>query len=262
MTARHSRLTILGCGTSTGVPLIGCGCAVCRSSDPRNKRSRTSAMLTTSDGMNILFDIAPDFRSQMLATGLDHVDAVLFTHLHADHCHGIDDLRAIFFKSLRPVECWVDPIHRDEFNSRFAYIVSPSGYEGVKPQITLNTIPDGAFHVGSRVIHHETLAHGRSARVKAFRVGRFAYATDFKEFPDEVIARWKGHIDTMVASGLQWLPHDTHSTVEQTVELMRRLEVRRGILTHMNHDVDYEDAVARLPSFITPAWDGMTIDIE
>jgi phosphoribosyl 1,2-cyclic phosphate phosphodiesterase len=261
-----ARLTILGCGTSTGVPQLGCGCSVCVSPNPKNKRTRTSALLELPHGKKLLFDASPDFRQQMLREKHDQIDGILFTHMHADHTHGLDDLRAVYFKHMKPIPCWMEADHTAEFQTRFSYFFDHSSYEGTPVPIQVRVLGDDAGALrkllpkDSPELDTLRLPHGQLTKVTAFRFGSFAYATDFSRFPSETRSRWRGRVDTMIASGLRWEPHDTHSTIASTLELMEDLEVKRGIITHMSHAVDYAQAQQRLPPWAELAWDGMKID--
>jgi phosphoribosyl 1,2-cyclic phosphate phosphodiesterase len=256
------KVTILGSGTSTGVPVIACSCAVCQGTNPYNKRLRSSILLSLPDnGPNIVVDTSTDFRSQMLSAKTTHLEYVLFTHTHADHCHGFDDLRAFFFQSRQPVNCYLSPEHLGELKERFSYAFQNSGYHGTAPQAEVFTFHDRTpFHLHGLEIDPVRLPHGHTHSY-GFRFGNFAYATDFKFFPLEIIARWKGKIHTMVASGLHFRPHATHSSVPETIALFEQLEVTQGIITHLSHEVDYPRDLKKLPPHIRFAYDGMFFDV-
>ena len=255
------RITLLGTGTSTGVPIIGCPCSVCHSKDPRDQRTRTSLAIVTEASKVIIIDTTPEFRIQMLRENLTTVDSVLYTHIHADHCHGFDDLRAIYFRTKRSVPCYLPQEMMAEFRSRFDYAFRDTGYLGTKPQVELIATPEGTFSLHGLEFEAVRLPHGSVSTV-GFRSGRFAYATDFKAFPDHVIEAWRGKIDVMVASGIHFGQHPTHSVIPETTELFKKLGVKRGILTHLAHDVDIRRDLSRLPAYVEFGYDGLSFEIN
>ena len=256
------RVVILGSGTSAGVPVLGCTCEVCRSTDPKSKRTRASIFVECSPKQRLLIDTAPEMRLQMLAAGLSRADAVLYTHMHADHTHGFDDLRAFYFHEKSPVPVYLLERYQDEMRQRFSYAFRDTGYIGTKPQIELHTIPENAsFSAAGQSIESIVLPHGNVVSA-AFLIGNFAYATDFKAFSAAQIKAWRGRIDTMVASGIHFGQHPTHSVIPETLALFEALQVRRGILSHLSHDVDHDRDQKRLPPNISFAYDGMIIDLD
>lgn len=255
------RVTILGSGTSTGVPTISCPCAVCASTDLRNKRTRSSIMLTRhDDGRHLVVDTTPDFRQQMLRSRVMALEHVMYTHTHADHTHGFDDLRAFYFFNKTPVHAWISQEHVAELRRRFAYAFEDTGYVGTKPQVLLNTFATNPFEVCGLPVDPLRLPHG-NAFTYGFRWGRFAYATDFKGFTPEALALWRGKVTTMVASGLRFRDHPTHNTVKETIQLFADLGVERGIITHLSHDIDHQRDEANLPPNVRFAYDGMELDV-
>lgn len=256
-----SHATILGSGTSMGVPTIGCECGVCTSNDPKNQRYRTSIMVTTADGTNIVFDTAPEFRLQMLREGVRRVENIIYTHTHADHCHGFDDLRGLYFGQQSPVTCHLKKVDLEELRDRFSYAFEERGYLGEKPQIHLQEIGLDQFNINGLEIDPVLLPHG-GYETLGFRIGRFAYATDFKFFPSECIDRWKGKVDVMIASGLRHRAHSTHSTIGETIELFAKLGVRHGVITHLSHEVDYTSHSKELPPNVVFAYDGLRVDLS
>lgn len=261
MTKIPLRITVLGSGTSTGVPTIGCRCPVCRSLDPRNKRLRTSILITRKDtGQHILIDTSPDLRQQMIRANVRDLQHVLYTHTHADHTHGFDDLRAFFFHSKKAVQVFLSEDNVDEFKVRFAYAFMPTGYLGITPQIDIKLLADN-FEVIGLPIQRIRLPHGH-VLTNAFRIGSFAFATDFKEFGPAEIAAWQGAVEIMIASGLRFSPHPTHSTIDETIALFDKLAVKHGIITHLSHDVDYARDSPKLPHGYRFAYDGMTISVD
>ncbi|MBC7660306.1 MAG: MBL fold metallo-hydrolase [Chitinophagaceae bacterium] len=254
------RVHILGSGTSSGVPVIGCHCKVCMSKDPKNHRTRASIALV-HDGQTLLVDTAPEMRLQVLRAGIDAIDGLLYTHMHADHTAGFDDLRGFYFKSRTALNAYLLPEYAPDLKARFRYAFEDTGYYGVTPQVTLHSIPDAPFTIAGFPIDPVRLVHGNVPSC-GFRVGRFAYVTDFKNFPTAKIAEWRGKIDVMVASGIHFGTHPTHSVIPETLQLFDDLGVKRGIISHLAHDVDYVEHAALLPDFAEYSFDGMTIDLE
>lgn len=211
--------------------------------------------------MNVVIDTTPDFRTQMLNHKVMHLEHVLFTHTHADHCHGFDDLRAFYFFSKKPVNCWLSKQHADDFRSRFSYVFQNTGYLGTKPQVIVHEFDKGRFSIGNLDVEVVTLVHG-SDRTSAYRFGSFAYATDFKVFSQEIIDRWQDKLDVIIASGVGFDPHPTHSSVPETVDLFKKLKVKKGIVTHLSHSVDHEPVQATLPENVELAYDGMTFKVK
>lgn len=255
------KITILGSGTSTGVPTIGCKCKVCTSDDPKEKRLRSSILMTRQDTQeNLVIDTTPDFRMQMLNAKVHTLQHVLYTHTHADHCHGFDDLRAFYFLNQKPVHCYLSPEMLEEFKCRFSYAFTNTGYLGTAPQVVVKPIPNQPFSINGLEIDTIRLPHG-SVLTTGFRFGSFAYITDFKEFPWEYRSLWKNKVHTMVASGLRFRSHPTHSSIDETITLFKDLGVKKGIITHLSHEVDYKRDQSSLPSHVSFAYDGLCFDV-
>ena len=254
-------MTILGSGTSTGVPVIGCACAVCTSPDPRDQRLRASLLITVPSGEHLVIDTGPDFRTQMLKAGVRKLEHVLYTHTHADHCHGFDDLRAFYFRDHRSVTCYAATRHALELRQKFAYVFHDTGYIGTKPQVTLSEFDLEPFRVLGLEIEPAYAVHG-NVQSAVFRFGRFAYATDFKLFSPSLIARWRGKIDTMVASGIRYGEHPTHSCIQETTALMAALQVKTGYITHISHEIMHSRDEADLPEGIHLGYDGLRFGVE
>lgn len=255
------KVRILGSGTSTGVPTIGCNCAVCTSDDPRNKRRRSSVLITRKDtGENLVIDTTPDFRMQILDAKISKLENILYTHTHADHCHGFDDLRAFYFFHKKAINCYLSKDFHQEFTKRFSYAFTNTGYKGTTPQVVLKEIPKEAFKVIGIEIDSIRLPHG-TMKTTGFRLGNFAYVTDFKTFPKHQISKWQGKVHTMVASGVRYRPHPTHSTVDETIQLFKDLKVKRGYITHLSHDIDHQRDSSSLPSHISFAYDGLEFEV-
>ena len=254
------RIHILGSGTSTGVPVIGCSCAVCKSTNPKNQRTRASIAIEFAESRFILIDTSPEMRLQVLAQGIDKIEAVLYTHMHADHVHGFDDLRAFWFNSKRELPVYLLPEYEEELKSKFSYAFMDTGYKGAIPQVRVNLIKDESFSLCDLKVEPIRLSHG-GVDTCGFKIGSFLYATDFKVFPEDKIKAWSNKIELMVASGIHFGEHATHSVVPETLELFEKLGVRRGVISHLSHEVEYLRDSSRLPKEVEFAYDGMIIDL-
>ena len=258
------KVTVLGCGGSGGVPLIGCTCPVCTSPDPRNKRTRVSVVIEV-DGKRILVDAAPDLRQQFLACGFAHVDAVVLTHAHADHLHGIDDLRAVNYQRNAPLEIWSDAATLREATSRFGYAFNPPRTNAgiwYAPSLVAREMPSAGVTriAGLDVLSFVQVHGGDRDPTIGLRVGAFGYSTDVKEMPEAGFAALAG-VDTWVVDCLQEPPNPAHSHLPQTLAWIERLRPRRSVLTHMSHRLEYTALAARLPAGVEPAHDGMVLEI-
>ena len=264
MTARL-RATILGCGSSAGVPRIGGDWGACDPAEPRNRRSRCSLLVerTTATGTTrVLVDTSPDLRTQLLAAGVGLLDGVVFTHPHADHIHGIDDLRTVVHNRGGRLPVWADAETTEVLISRFAYVfVQPPG-SLYPPILDLRAI-DGPFPVdgagGPVGFSPFRVEHGRIEAL-GFRVGGLAYLPDVSAIPD---AAWPAFeaLDVWVLDALRRKPHPTHSHLERSLEWIARAAPRRAVVTNMHNDLDYRTLVAELPPGVEPAYDGMTIEL-
>lgn len=259
------RLRFLGTGTSFGIPLIGCSCAVCTSPDPRDRRTRHAAVIESDDGSRrVLIDTPPELRLQLVAAGIDRIDAVWFTHDHADHTHGIDDLRVFSARLGQHVRAFADPVAAASLRSKFTYIFDP-GYqppEGTtKPEIGLVDFdPRATIEVAGFMMQPLELPHG-DMRVYGFRTGALGYVTDAKLIPPPARAALRG-VRVLVLNAL-WFgnPHPTHFNVEEAVETAREIGAERTYLTHLTHRLRHEALAAALPPGVEPAWDGLVVDI-
>lgn len=257
MTVAPGSLLILGSGTSTGVPMIGCHCPVCRSEDPRNQRSRCSALIRCH-GQHILIDTAPDLRFQALREGLQQIDAVLYTHTHADHVHGIDDLRSFNLRNHQTIPLYGSPECVTTLRQSFRYIFMPEQDDdsSFRPRLRLETIA-GPFMVGNVPIVPLSIAHGAD-QVLGYRIGDLAYLTDCNRIPASTIAALVG-IKTLVIDALRFSPHKTHFTIPEAIAFAQGLGIKRTILTHLSHDVDARQHGDALPAGIELAFDGQII---
>jgi len=251
------RITVLGSGTSTGVPVIGCNCPVCISSDPRNRRHRASVLVSYND-RNVLIDTATDLRQQALDNRIESVNAVLFTHTHADHIHGIDELRAFNFMQGAKIPLYGSAASIERIRRSFEYIFTKVQAGGGKPILKTHVI-DGAFDLfGERWIPVD-IYHGRLV-ITGFRVGGFAYLTDCSAIPEESFALLED-LDVLILGALRYTSHPTHFSIPQAVEAIGRIGPRRAYLTHLSHRVDHAELLQQLPEGVEPAWDGLVIDI-
>lgn len=255
------QLTFLGTGTSFGVPQIGCDCAVCRSDDPRDRRGRSAALVRTGDA-TILIDTPPELRLQLLAAGVHHVDAVVYTHEHADHVNGIDDLRMFSVRGGKPLEVYGPPETLGRLRDGFRYIFDDATpYPGTsRPSLSLNPLEPGRETLIAGIpVLPLSFEHGH-LRVFGYRFGRLAYLTDVKRVPAAAREQLAG-LDVLALNALWWRPHPTHLSIAEAVETARELGVARTYLTHLTHETGHADLAARLPAGVLPAYDGLTVEV-
>lgn len=254
-----ARVTFLGTGTSHGVPMIGCRCAVCRSTDSRDRRSRPSIHLAVEDGPSILVDTATDLRAQALANDITRVDAVLFTHAHADHVMGLDEVRRFNVLSGRRIPMYADARTGAELRRIFAYAFDPPAFQGGGiPEVSLHPI-DGPLAVQGLDVVPVPVMHGPTP-VLGFRVGRFAYLTDCNAIPEPSFALLEG-LDVLVLDALRHKPHPTHFSLSEAVTVATRIGARQTFFTHICHDLPHAATNATLPAGMALAFDGQTIDV-
>ncbi|WP_262695200.1 MBL fold metallo-hydrolase [Kordiimonas aquimaris] len=249
------KLTILGCGTSGGVPKMPEYWGVCDPSNPKNRRRRASVLVEDTD-TTLLIDTTPDLREQMLAAKVKKLDAVFYTHDHADHTHGIDDLRGFFHSTRSPVPVYGDAQTIDLLKRRFDYVFrSQDGY----PAICHAGVIESSKKVGSiKVIPFEQ-GHGNGISL-GYRFGDIAYSTDLNRMPETAFQALSG-VKVWVVDALRYEPHPTHSHLAQTLDWIEKVQPERAILTHMTWDMDYETLRQELPKGVVPAYDGMVIDL-
>jgi phosphoribosyl 1,2-cyclic phosphate phosphodiesterase len=257
------KLTFLGTGTSFGVPQIGCGCEVCRSTDLRDKRTRSGAIVESRTGTRVLIDTPPELRLQMVAANVGSVDAVVYTHAHADHIHGIDDVRAFTIGRASPLPMYGSPQTLDDIAQRVPYILNenmkplPGTF---KPEARGFPIESGeTVQVGDLSLTAIDIPHGRTP-VFAYRIGRLGYVTDAKTIPEEAFQALSG-VDTLVINALFRTPHPTHLSLPESLAAAQRIGARRTYLTHLTHDNFHAKLDAELPENISPAYDGLVVNI-
>ncbi|MCC6315833.1 MAG: MBL fold metallo-hydrolase [Thermomicrobiales bacterium] len=252
-------LTFLGTGTSNGVPMIGCECPVCRSSDPRDRRSRSSAVVQRGD-RTLLIDTAPELRLQAMAVGLRRVDAVLITHPHADHIGGFDDLRRFNELMQQHLPVYAEPGSAALLRERYGYtFVDQYPAYGIKPDLRLHEVAGPFAAPGGEVIPIP-VHHGRLPIV-GYRFDDLAYVTDAKTVPDESVALLRG-VKVLVVNALRERPHPTHFSFAEALAFIERVGPHEAYLTHLSHETSHADATARLPPHVHVAYDGLTIGAE
>lgn len=264
----HFEVIFLGTGTSVGVPALGCDCDICRSPDPKNKRMRCAVVLQWSHPsyetpVRVLIDTPPDLRTQLLREKIPIVDAVVFTHEHADHLHGLDDVRLFPFRLGHPIPIYATERVQCRIRQVFDYAFNdqPSTHPGAKPQLELRLIDsDNSFEVMERSFTPIPMKHGPHFDVLGFRVGQFAYCTDTNEIPPASIKRLEG-IDTLVIGALRWEPHPTHFNLEQALEIAESVQAKQTYITHIGHTLDHDKTSAQLPDNVSLAYDGMRLEL-
>lgn len=258
MSPRNLTVKILGSGTSTGVPVLGCHCAVCTSTLPQNQRTRCSALVQWQD-RNILIDTATDFRQQALREQVEHIDAVLFTHTHADHIHGIDDLRTFTLRSGEAIPVYGSTEAMTRIRQVFSYIFLDESEPGYRPKLELCDV-DHAFELFGQQIVPVPLIHGPGFAL-GYRIGPMAYLTDCSAIPDASYEQLQD-LDLLVLDALRFRPHESHFSVAEAITVAQEINARRTLLTHLSHDVDYEKHHKGLPEGIEFAYDGLTIHLS
>jgi phosphoribosyl 1,2-cyclic phosphate phosphodiesterase len=252
-------LTVLGSGTSMGVPTIGCDCAVCHSSDPRDRRTRPSVLIEY-DSRSVLIDTTPDFREQAIREQIQKLDAVLYTHTHADHLLGIDDLRPLsFLHKPNRLPLYAHPDAAAFIQNMFRYIFDSNYKFGGLPQVEMRPLV-GTLELFGAQFEPITLIHG-DATIYGFRFGSAAYLTDHSEIPEASMEKLKG-LDVLFLDALRYKPHPTHSTVENSLRIVERLKPQRAFFTHICHDLPHVETNASLPENVKLSYDGMKLEFE
>jgi phosphoribosyl 1,2-cyclic phosphate phosphodiesterase len=255
----RGRLILLGTGTSVGVPTIGCACRVCTSQHPRNQRTRCGAVVGLPEG-NLLIDTPPDLRFQLLREQVGVIHSVLYTHEHADHLFGLDDLRLMPFYTGGPVPLYCEELVEERIRKAYdyAFLEAPQTHQGAVPQLVFQRIGLEPFDVlGARVVPIR-LHHGPRFQVLGFRIGNVAYCTDTNRIPPESWPLLEG-LDVLVLDGLRNRPHATHFCLDEAIAAADRLQPRRTYFTHVSHELDYEETNAWLPDGMELAYDGQKI---
>lgn len=260
------RITILGCGSSGGVPRIGALWGQCDPQNPRNRRRRCSILVEQKGPRGVttvLVDTSPDLREQLLSVRCDHIDAVLFTHDHADHTHGIDDLRMVAYAMKARIPCYFDAVTKESLIDRFGYCFAQKPGSAYPPILKSEDLHAGQLVSisgagGALTALPIRQVHGDIASL-GFRFGNIAYSPDVSDLSDEAAGQLEG-LDLWIVDALRHTPHPSHFSLKQALEWIARLKVKRAILTHMTADLDYETLKRELPPHIEPAFDGMVVE--
>ncbi|MDZ7713290.1 MAG: MBL fold metallo-hydrolase [Rhodovibrio sp.] len=255
------QVTVLGCGGSGGVPLVGGVWGACDPGDPRNRRRRPSILVRTADA-TILVDTSPDLRAQLLDAGVTNLDAVLFTHSHADHCHGIDDLRPLVYARGKPIPAYSDPATMANLSARFGYVFAStaSAQSAYSAMLRDHAIPLGTpFELCGLQVTAFAQSHGPMTTL-GYRIGPVGYSPDAVEIGEAGFETLAG-IDLWIVDCLRHEPHPSHAHFDRTMSWIRRVAPKRAVLTHMNHTMNYADVAAQCPAGVEPGRDGMTIDL-
>jgi phosphoribosyl 1,2-cyclic phosphate phosphodiesterase len=255
----QSQLTILGVGSSSGTPVVGCKCNTCKSSNSKNKRTRCSSMLTLPDGKNILIDTSPDLREQSLRESIFNIDAVLFTHGHADHCHGIDDLRAFCQINKKQIPLYASKLIIDQMTQKFKYaMVEPNGFWDI-PILKPNTI-DGPFEIFNTIVTPVPVNHGKSL-INGYRIGNFAYITDVSNISPSSMELLKC-LDVLLLDCLRFEPHHTHFSYDESIAAAKKINANKTYLIHMTHELEYTALQKIVPKGIYVGYDGLKLEIN
>ncbi|MES2636541.1 MAG: MBL fold metallo-hydrolase [Pseudomonadota bacterium] len=250
------QITLLGVGSSAGTPVVGCNCATCQSTNPRNKRTRCSSLITLETGENILIDTGPDLRNQSLRENIKRIDAVLYTHTHADHLHGIDDLRA--FCQIQRMQI---PLYANE--EAVAHIKAKFGYTMREPcnfwdlPVLRTEVVHQPFQLFNTTIIPIPILHGKS-HIFGYRIGNLAYLTDVSEIPESSLELLKG-LDILLIDCLRETSHPTHINFEQSLDYISRINAEQSYMIHMTHDLEYESLMSKLPENTFAGYDGLKL---
>ncbi|GAA4113664.1 MBL fold metallo-hydrolase [Aminobacter aganoensis] len=261
------RLTILGCGSSPGTPRITGDWGACDPANPKNRRMRAAAMverISASGTTRVIIDTGPDFRTQMLAAGVSRIDAVVYTHPHADHIHGIDDLRGYVLERGRLIDIHADDFTLGRLKLAFGYCIETPPGSSYPPIVRPSVIEhDKPFTIagegGPLTFLPLPQVHGDIVSL-GFRVGTIAYCSDVSDFPEATVARMDG-LDLLVVDALQYKPHVSHLSLSEALQWIERLKPRRAVLTHMHVPLDYATVMSATPAHVEPAYDGMAMEV-
>lgn len=257
-------VTILGSGTSQGIPIVGCTCPGCSSTNPKDKRLRVSAYIETDTSINgkplrLLIDTSPDFRQQMLCNKITDIDAILYTHHHVDHVMGLDDIRQINQLHNKTVDIYGGSDTLNKLKRTFSYIFDPNTYRGGGiPDVTLNEITLEPFNIHGQQIIPLEYYHGPNL-IFGYRIGDFAYMTDCSNIPEHEFAKLKG-LNVLVLDALRYRKHPTHFSIDEAVEAAQKIAAKQTYFTHMTHDVVHDEVTAKLPKGIELAYDGLQFE--
>ncbi len=252
------KIIIMGSGTSLGVPVIGCSCKVCTSGDPRNQRTRASICVQTESGKNILVDTATELRLQAVRNRVSSVEMILFTHYHADHIHGLDDVRKFNQAAQGPIRCYADQPTIERLKRVFFYAFEHTFYWGAIPSISISRMPEELRCEEIRILPIP-LAHGRS-EVLGFRFNDAAYLTDCNRIPTDSYRRLRG-LRLLILDALRFTPHPTHFNLEQALAEIERIGPERALLTHISHEFDHQEVESTLPVHVRLSYDGQEIEL-
>jgi phosphoribosyl 1,2-cyclic phosphate phosphodiesterase len=256
----QAEIVFLGSGTSMGVPTLGCNCAVCTSTDPRNTRTRPSIAIEW-EGHRVLIDTGPDFRQQALREHIQHIDAVLYTHPHADHILGLDDLRPLSFRHPDGMPLYADDNSIKVLETVFSYTFSPTSKYPTRARVALHRLNDHeSADIKGVTFQRVPLLHGH-LNVAGYRFGSAAYLTDMNVIPDASLSLLED-LDVLILDALRKEPHPSHANVEQALAWIDRVKPRRAFFTHMSHELDHEQTNAELPPHVRLAFDGLRIPFE
>jgi phosphoribosyl 1,2-cyclic phosphate phosphodiesterase len=257
----RGQFILLGTGTSVGVPSLGCGCDVCTSTDPRDKRTRTSAIVGLPEG-NLLIDTGPDLRLQLLREGIGIVHAVIYTHEHADHLFGLDDLRLFPFYLGHPVPLYCEEAVERRIRRAFDYAFGDEyTHSGAAPQLAIHPLDLSPFQLLGAEIIPLRLQHGPRFQTLGFRIGNIAYCTDTNHIPGDTMALLSG-LDVLIIDALRWRPHATHFCVDEAIAVAEQLKPKRTIFTHICHDLGHVETNSRLPAGMELGYDGMRVPLS
>ena len=260
MSAAAAKVLVLGTGTSHGVPMIGCECDTCRSTDPHDRRSRASIYIQIPDGPSVLVDTSPDLRMQALAHGLKRVDAIVYTHSHADHIMGLDEVRRFNVLQKSAIPCYGDARTLEDLRRIYSYVFNPDTPRGGGiPQVVTARVM-GEFCLGAATFVPVPLLHG-SRTILGYRIGSFAYMTDCSAIPDASWPLLEG-VRTVILDALRRKPHATHLSLDEALAVVERLKPERALFTHMSHDLPHAVTCAHLPAGVQLAYDGLTFEID